>query len=69
MRNKIDVKTPKAMALSFINDTFVNESLTMDERKKQCHELVTSYIGAKELDDWSMEYWIKVSEEILKIDL
>lgn len=57
------------MALSFINDTFVNNALTMDERKKQCHDLVTSYIVAKELDDWSKDYWINVAEEILKIDL
>lgn len=63
----IPIKTPKTMAMSFINDSFINGRLTMEERKKQCREIITSYIGSKELDDWSMEYWMAVAEEIEKL--
>ncbi len=60
-------KTPKAMAMSVMNDSFIISNLTWDQRKEYCANHIINYIESQKFTRTSQNYWTSVSQEIEKL--
>jgi hypothetical protein len=68
MSNKIFLpKTPKTIAMSVMNDSFIISNLTWNQRKSHCANHIINYIESQKFTPTSQNYWQSVKQEIEKL--
>lgn len=60
-------KTPKVMAMSVMNDSFIIPNLTWNQRKEYCANHIINYISSQKFTRTSENYWGSVAQHIQRL--